>query len=433
MKKQSKKWSFFKSEDKTHNKKTLRIISIATISVAMVLGIIAGIYLFSYAAISNDTKSCVIYKGNDVYFSGNGQLIDITDDDKPQPVTTNTDYDYVPLTSHQSCYDTEYIYTIYPKQSALYKFKIRPDEFEREIWVEEKSLESAFSTKFGLDNFETSNMYDLCICDDYVFFYYYPEGNAALQNSNTPFRVGKISLDGKDISFLDSDIRASSIVSDGDYIYYFDNAYNSKGKSGIYRMKADGSDKELLLDGFKKESSNDSSAFLCNNLRIFSDYLYFIDDSKEGKSRVCRVNLSGSDKEYVSKQGAYRYTVYDNTLYYSLGERQKSLGKARDVYCVQIGSQKEDLLFKTDGAREFTVYNNYLYVCDYHHLNTNTNGKNIIGGRYNLSDKTMETLCCDVEKPGFSYNAEKGVYEMSNKNSRKFYWQKSDFNSDSIF
>lgn len=428
----NKKWSFNKSSDKPQGSKNLRTVLVAVIALALVVSIISAVYMLSFSSISDDTKSCVLYKGNNLYFSGNGQLLDITDSDNPQPVTTDTELDYVPLNIYKSCYDTDYIYSVLSNQSDLYKFEINSSEFTREVWVDAKSLSLAFSALNGTSKFSTSKMYELCVCDDYVLFYYFYDAISESSDTDNMFRVGAISKDGKDMRLLDSSIRASSMVSDGDYVYYYDNAYKSNGSRGIYKMKADGSDKELLLGGFSV-GVDDSAAFLCNNLRVFDNYLYFIDDSADGKSRVCRIDLDSLDKEYVTQKGAYRFTVSDNTLYYSVGEDQKTSGEARDVFSVQIDTKKETALFKVHGVREFSVYKNHLYMYDHQNFNTDTNGKNTIGGRYDLNNKTLQTLFCDVEKPGFTYNSEEDIYEMTNNSSRKYYWEESDFGTDSAF
>ncbi len=214
------------------------------------------------------------------------------------------------------------------------------------------------------------------LIDDKIYFSCVVQLDMKEYHRERDYKIGYMSIEDEEIELFD-DICASDMVIDGDWIYYYDCDYevDSDGTTNvdsdsfegeICRMKLDGSDSESLMDGFEFDSEDNDYYYGTGvgEMQVVGNYLYFIDGSDEGESRVCRLNLKNGDSDYVTENGAYSYAISEDgkTLYYSEGRYNMIENGTRDVYETDLKSGDEDKLFETSTKHVFA--NGYLVVED---------------------------------------------------------------------
>ena len=185
-----------------------------------------------------------------------------------------------------------------------------------------------------------------------------------------------------------------SINAYGNYVYFIgieSKAYSEEDEvdNKIYRMKADGSsDLEVINDN---EFNNE-----CYEIYIVNGYIYYIDV----EANVARMNLDGSKKSVVTKNGTgylgitEKYIIYnnpkkDNTEEYETyimginGENPRPILEGKRLYSVnieddyvyytnddkkiyrtKIDSNQEELVYDAE-AYNLNVYNGYAYYLNY--------------------------------------------------------------------
>lgn len=109
----------------------------------------------------------------------------------------------------------------------------------------------------------------------------------------------------------------------GDYIYYNCNIYTKKVKNGIYRIKNDGSEKQLIFD-IEKHQQENGDEFSPNiyNMLAVGDRIYFImaEDSffeVPPTASLCSLKNDGSELRYLYGNDASNLRllgVFDNDL-----------------------------------------------------------------------------------------------------------------------
>lgn len=359
---------------------------------------------------TTEKNNVIEYNGSAYYLSG-GHVAKLEDDDSVVPVKCVEDGEEILWTSGLylpiAVFDGDTIYCQYRDyRDALYKFTFKDDEtLERSVWVDEETLnESEVVTETDCSDIGyTGSMTDWRLDGDYIYFINDPGPSYFLSSRDTAYRLGRISKDGSSIEFIGDETASCYTVKD-DWIYYCDNGYQGvryhpdDDRCGIYRIKGDGSEKEKIFDDFIFPEYVESNFYeLCNKMELFGDYLYFLDCTDEGESRVCRIKTDGSDFEYVSENGAYTYTIdmENDTLYYITGEYGKSSTESRTVYKVNLDSEEEKVLFEYGnyGDPIFTVYNDYLYFNNGSYQFTSLSGNtDLVGLRYNLESGEIEKL-----------------------------------------
>lgn len=327
------------------------------------------------------------------------------DESKDSTEITDEEQKVLSFSTDESVYDGNTIYAQYDEdKSKLYKFSFIDDEtVEKSVWVSEKTLNNSdvVTEKEDKNLGYTGNMNYWRLDGDYVYFIYYSGPEYFPIERNIAYRLGRIKKDGSSIELIDDEIASSYTVKD-DWIYYYDNGYTydvnlskvdkiDSDRAGIYKMKCDGSQKKKLLDHFNEADSQNYER-LCGSIEIYGEYLYFLDGTEKGKSRVCRMKTDGSDFEYVSENSAYNYTldVDKNALYYITGKYNQSSLDSRTVYKTELNANNEEIIFEYGcyGNPDFTVYNDYLYFSNY---NFGSVG-DLVGLRYNLKTNEKDKL-----------------------------------------
>ncbi len=417
--------------NKKNNKKLLLIILAVVVAVAVVLCVGAN---FDFSVVStgssSDSSDSAIFddKGKEYYLSGGGNafLLDeetvnsvkeIADDSGLRSITG--------LAPTVSVYDGKYLYgRCGDDRTNLYKYSFNEDgTVEKSVWVSEKVLNN--SVVVNDIGYYTGNMMDWTICGEYVYFICIPGLEFRVNQYDIAYKLGRISKDGKKIEFI-GETASTYAIKDG-WIYFYDNGFTfdkkdkhhfeiDKNRAGIYKMRTNGSQKKLLLDNFvMDETHDDGYNRMCDKMQVVGDYLYFIDYSEMGKSRICRMKTDGSDVQYITQNGSYIYTVDtdSNELYYVTGEFGWSQEEFREMYKVSLDSREEHKISEQidPSCFKLTYWNNYIYFHNsYFYLETNES--RTCGMRYSIPTNTLERLNGVVEQNSeFLVNPNTGGYE----------------------
>lgn len=302
------------------------------------------------------------------------------------------------LSKYKSVYINNAIYCV--KESNLYKYTFTDNK--NILKKEEITINSdAFADEYG-----SKLIYDLKTDGQYLYFIIKPSMDyMSAVSKDSLYKIGKMSFDGKEVDWYD--VVASSYTIDDGYIYYFNNGYTPDGgsysfnfeNSGLYKMKLDGSGKELMYNDFEPESDTKNQLYFYDlkDMKVYGDYLYFANYSSKGENKVCRIKKDGSDFETVSKNSAYSlsFDTENNKLYY-IGRGDNTGLAKRKCYEILLDTFDETELFEI-GINEPDVYyyNNFLYL---NYADTalaadiSSVSSVMIGERYDTVNKKLELL-----------------------------------------
>ena len=269
-----------------------------------------------------------------------------------------------------------------------------------------KKEEITINSDAFADEYGSKLIYDLKTDGQYLYFIIKPSMDyMSAVSKDSLYKIGKMSFDGKEVDWYD--VVASSYTIDDGYIYYFNNGYTPDGgsysfnfeNSGLYKMKLDGSGKELMYNDFEPESDTKNQLYFYDlkDMKVYGDYLYFANYSSKGENKVCRIKKDGSDFETVSKNSAYSlsFDTENNKLYY-IGRGDNTGLAKRKCYEILLDTFDETELFEI-GINEPDVYyyNNYLYL---NYADTalaadiSSVSSVMIGERYDTVNKKLELL-----------------------------------------
>lgn len=302
------------------------------------------------------------------------------------------------LSKYKSVYINNAIYCV--KESNLYKYTFTDNKNilkKEEITINSDDFADEYGSKL---------IYDLKTDGQYLYFIIKPSMDyMSAVSKDSLYKIGKMSFDGKEVDWYD--VVASSYTIDDGYIYYFNNGYTPDGgsysfnfeNSGLYKMKLDGSGKELMYNDFEPESDTKNQLYFYDlkDMKVYGDYLYFANYSSKGENKVCRIKKDGSDFETVSKNSAYSlsFDTENNKLYY-IGRGDNTGLAKRKCYEILLDTFDETELFEI-GINEPDVYyyNNYLYL---NYADTalaadiSSVSSVMIGERYDTVNKKLELL-----------------------------------------
>lgn len=430
-----------KTKPQKNKKKMVIVILAIIVLVCAIIGVLFGLGLLDISSINigSTQKSAIIYnKGNSYYINGSGNLF-LLDGENVTSVKEYKDDSECKrvnwLSADNSAYDGKTIYAQCGDESEnLYKYTFDEEGIIKEsVWVSGEVLKNSVVTNdIG---YYTRNMHYWNIDGDYVYFICTPSLEYLQSQKDIAYQLGRISIDGSNIEFI-GETASAYAIKDG-WIYFYDNGYvYDEGKSdkyyidydrvGLYKMKTDGSKKELLLNGFEQDVE-DTGLYnqLCDKISIIDDYIYFIDYSENGKSRVCRIRTDGTGLEFVTENGAYSYTVdtKNNNLYYVSGRFGWSSASSRDMYKVYLetGSEQNIGEYKGSGNPEFSYADNYIYMQSYNY----SVGTKVCGVRYNISSGVVENLIGIVNQDSeMVINPNTGGYEIQkSEETEEYYWE----------
>lgn len=391
---------------------------------------------------NTDHASPIAFSINDnTYYLQSWQIFNISDDDTPFDTATR-------LSIQSAAFADNAIYCRQVDDPNLYKLTFNNDgSINEDIWVKESTIKSA-----GLrvdDIPRTKAITNLTYLDGYFYFYYAKHVEFYVNEIGKTYRLGRISLDGKEVELLNDNIHTNSIATDGEWLYYFENAHDSSRRwnannniVGIYRTKGDCSKTELIYKMKTVKETREDYSYRCSNMNVYGNYLYFLNSAEsDNKATLCRINLDNNKVETVINDDVANYTIdtKNNKVYYLKGEFI-----SQDPYTLcefDIDSKDSRELFITEndyvGARTadlLTVHNGYLYITDPYRgfdFGSSKDAPYAIGYRYNTEEDDLYALCA-YRIYEESFDLETGHYDFYVVDS-DIYWKKVDVTPDSVY
>lgn len=280
------------------------------------------------------------------------------------------------------------LYSCIADENQIYKSHINNDNiFEDEVWISNEAIENSSLNSDGLVVLSVSNTSSWCNDGEYIYFIYCPTKEYLYASEHNAFRIIRVSIDKAQLEFVGDATAESMALVDG-WIYYFDNGYTytdsdyvtNYNRVGLYKMKADGSEKTLIKGGFE---AGEYTYNYCSDFVVYDKSIYFIDGSTKGKSRVCKLDTQTSSIEYLTQGSAFSFDVGDNAIYYANGILDKLTTGGRDIYCLNLSDMTETKIISL--APQFNnihldVIESYLYVSSYNLYS-------------NFYDSTKDTPC----------------------------------------
>lgn len=463
------------SPKKTKNNKstiigTLSVVSIMVIALAVcIVCSLAGLYNMTNntkttnpteIATEKPTEETAPLEINieDYYISG-GSVTYIADSNNPVPLTyTNENTpDSQPQTltldEDRYAFDGKAFYSQQGYEyNQLYKFTfIDKTTLVKSVWVTEDTLKDSILGKKAVEEY-ADGLYNWQYHNGYVYFINeeaiydeedFSSDHAILTDEQLPYRLGRISVDGKSVEF--SKQLATEYAIKDDILYFYDNGITyveskinedkSKGATnyidatrvGIYKMEFNGTNKELVKGDITIPDSY--SEELCSNLTISGDYIYYIDNTPAGNKRVCRIKLDGSDFEYLTENHVFTYSVDESTqtLYYSLNLTYDTVGEKQKIKKTSIKDETITDIVAVDSIDNstFKYYKNCLYFSNNYRFTNASKELATCGARFNFETNKIEYLqryyeVEEVKDDIFTKQIVKGPY---------FYWEEATDNN----
>lgn len=439
--------------NKTSNNKGNKFKKI--IALCLVLVVLAGtvgvllctnIIKLPNKSTSNSTEKSIIVNINsiDYYFSGLTVPLILNADntiERPTIIDDSDESGDYRISRYNSVFDGNSFFAgLEDNREGLYKFTFQEDgSIKKSVWINKSSLKNSDIFKEKEDCYPQI-MTNWQLDGEYIYFSYIPGADYFNIEKNDAYRLGKIKKDGSNIEFIGNTVASDYAVKDG-WIYFYDNGFTCEGsddcsydnnREGLYKMRVDGTDRHLIYGELERASDyNRKGAILISDIKIYGEYLYFIDHSADGESRICRMNKEGKDKEYVTDDGAFSYTIDDKMeyVYYSTGKYGYSTTEPRTISVSSLNGDKKAELFEYRGPGNpyFTYYKNYLYFDNPSLYIIGTNYADLCGMRYDLNEKKLYYLN-GYSETNVSFN-ELGIPIITKKHP-VFYWEENSDSTD---
>lgn len=303
-------------------------------------------------------------------------------------------------------------------RDAVYRYTVVDEHTaNREIWLSAEQLSNsclAVDTSIGYATTLSNFLAD----GDAVYALVKPSPEYWLAHLEVSERIVCISKDGTDIHFVgDEDVRATEFVVRDGWIYYADNGYvpgngridYDESRIGLYRIKTDGTEKELLLSG--GDASEENHFGRAARLSLYGDSLYFLNLWDTANSRLYRMGLNGGHPEMLLLGGIRNYTIdpSTNTVYYQPGDyaTETSVYDVEDpmeLCCADLDSQEVRTIWTTRQRTGYmllmAVHEGYLYY--YNYESSGGAGRMVLCHRINISTGEAQSLETRQEDAGFT-------------------------------
>lgn len=398
------------------------------------------------AAVSDTQFSTIFTLDRKTIYNNGNALIDVSDPDKPvflnvkqeiaeESSKSNAVTPAEPLPSPVALeqyksvlYGNEAISTYRDEAGKLYHYDMTDQQaVVKEVLYENGAWTSELRKKLGASVSDEDAEYvsDMVMLqskgwtdggDRYVYFYYVNTREYYFSWSSVNYIVGRFAKDGKGgVELMDDDIRANGIAVKDGYIYYADTGYVfdgqnitvDKDRTGIYKVKTDGTDKEKLVSvkawGEEDKYVLDNSAA---RLEIIGDDLYYIAQDGGEETYLYRLSLGGGDPVKVVEDSVSDYWIDTkaDTIFYFDGVMNVSPADGKILYSMPLSGGESKALFRkrrTDSySMSFSTSGDYLYISDIDNYITirmiedvsEYDGIRPAGQRYNLKTGEMEYL-----------------------------------------
>lgn len=431
------------NQNKPHKKNTIVILTviIACILIAVVCGLAVWFVFFGNTTDTSVNPDIMATEEttvpvtdleidiNDYYISG-GSVSYIADPENPVILTytnqgdTTSNPQALVLDEDKYAFDgkTIYCHQTYNNADDFYKYTfVDKTTLVKSLWVTKETLQNNIFSEntdydygFGLSKWEYYDGY-IYASRHSAYESDFGADHILTQGKELPYLLIKISTDGNTVKTY-KQVAYDFAIKD-DWIYLYDNGidyieknindpyqeykteqfYDAK-RCGIYKMKTDGSGLELLKVGYysDKEELDNNIVDNYSDFTIIGDYLYCIDSSPEAKGNVCRMNLDGSNFEYITEENVFSFTVDpDNQiLYYSLNLSYENVGETQPIKQISLSDKTVKDVVAVDVIDNSTMkfYNNSIYFCNSYIFSNTSKDLATCGARYNLSTGKIEYL-----------------------------------------
>ena len=199
-------------------------------------------------------------------------------------------------------------------------------------------------TKVGITNNNISSIGDTA----YDGEYYYNGAISAPWNYDLYDEgIWRISCDGTKIEKISDDIPIYINIID-EYIYYVKQEHYYGYLYGpIVRMKKDGSDTQIILDG--------------NNTKmlIVGDWIYFINNDDRS---IYKITVEGEKLTKIVEGNCYRLQYKDSWLYYTIYDKESRIST---LYKININTCKNSIKLTEGNWDSLILYKDWIYYSAY--------------------------------------------------------------------
>lgn len=198
---------------------------------------------------------------------------------------------------------------------------------------------------------------------DYIYYIKYD--NTSIDN----LKICKIKKDGTGKQVIGNERGMYLSVKD-DWLYYADLDDGSK----IYKMRTDGSDKQLLC--------RDSAL---NYMNVVGDWIYYCNSDEN--NNLYRVKIDGSGKQKLNNSNSRNINIVGSYIYYSAMDENDN----GSLYKMKVGGSENKMLSNIDCSTAVAVHGDYIYCTGfnskgiYRIKNDGTGYESISKNRYVIS------------------------------------------------
>lgn len=433
------------SSDK-RSKRTLQhffIISIIIICIGAISGVVffasGKLQLFNHSDSDSDNYSNVFTNQYGSYYTSGSVLVLINDDGTMEKVvyydidSANEKKDAC-INPNSAVFDTDCIYAQSDEgleNNKLYKYHfIDKTTLERTVWVQDNVLKESvlWVNKYDACGLDTKNWIK---SGDYIFFLYVPNKSYIHFDSKDAYTICRVKKDGSSIESFSSN-RVSSFTVNNNWIYFWENGYVDSHKwyndkfVGLKKMRFDSSEEITILSGLELSSKMQTPLLcnICDQLKSIEQYVYFIDRSVSGKSRLYRINTQDNDCiELISKESVKSYGIdlEQNKVYYVTDNLDINSDTKPNFIVHNLNTGEESVLLEGILNSDYEVP---LIMGDqiffYNAFSTVKNNKDICGAKYMIKKKTLKYL---YGQNVYESTTQNNLIPVKGYNKTQFNWE----------
>ena len=258
----------------------------------------------------------------------------------------------------------------YVASEGKWTYYLSPNEDKTQICINRTSKNGKQKEKIYETNMDvvSINAYK-----GYLYFIGIIESDAEtieLEDDDVDNKIYRIKADGSsDIEIINNNEFNNECFE----IYVLDNhVYYIGTDRNIYKMKLDGTDKELVSDNGTGYIGITDKYILYNDVAEEDTDEENSEESEESNTPIFEtkiMSIDGKDKRTLVKGlRLYSVNLKDNYVYYTKEENDEENNKIIPIYRTKIDSNEEELITKTT-AYNLNLYENNLYYFNYNNSN----------------------------------------------------------------
>ena len=432
------------TEKQPSNKRQKRLLNyffiISTIIVFCIVAVLGvffltgKIHIFDYSGFDTENYTNVFTNQYGSYYASGSVLVLINDDGTMEKVVyydidnANNLKDAC-INPNAAIFDTDFIYAQSDEgfeNNKLYKYQFKDKTtLERTVWIQDNVLKESvlWVNKYDACGLDTKNWIK---SGDYIFFLYVPNKSYIHFDSKDAYKICRVKKDGSSIKSYGSS-PASSFTVNNNWIYYWENGYVDIDKwyndkfVGLKKMKFDSSEETTILSGLESSSKINNQFFcnICDQFKSIDHYVYYIDRSVSGKSRLYRINTQDNDRiELISKESVKSFGIdlEHNKVYYVTDNLDIYSNTKPNFIVHNLNTGEESVLLEgiLDSDYEVPLIKGD-QILFYIAFSPVENEKDICGAKYMIPKKTLEYL--------YGQNNIEATAQIKKHNKTQFNWE----------